>query len=88
MKDSKNADVEIALGVGATTATLLESGTIASGGFITSQVAQLGTTTGLTVFADMGAGAAGLCGVIGPFGWAIAGIGGVALIAHGIYRGM
>ncbi|KAI4445185.1 hypothetical protein C823_007692 [Eubacterium plexicaudatum ASF492] len=88
MKDSRNADVEIALGVGVTTATLLESGTIASGGFVASQIAELGATTGLTVFADMGMGAVSLCGAIGPVGLAIAGIGGIALIAHGIYRGI
>lgn len=53
MKDSRNANVETAFEVRA--ATLLESGTIASGGIIADQVAQLDATTELTVCANMGA---------------------------------
>lgn len=86
MKDSKNADTEIALGVGATSAVLLETGVIASEGFVTGMVTQLGTATGLTVLADCGTGVAALCGALGPVGWTVAGIAGFALIAHGIYR--
>lgn len=55
MKDSRNANVETAFEVGATTATLLKSGTIASGAIIADQVEQLGTTTELTVCANRGA---------------------------------
>ena len=86
MKDSKNADIETALGAGTTTAVLLEAGVIGSGGLVTGAVAELGAVTGMTVFAEMGSGAAALLGVAGPVGWAIAGIGGVALLIHGIYR--
>lgn len=86
MKDSRNADVETALGAGATTAVLLETGIIGSGGLISGAVAELGTATGMTVFANMGSGAAALLGAAGPVGWAIAGIGGIALLIHGIYR--
>lgn len=86
MKDSRNADVETALGVGTTTAVLLESGVISSGGLVTGAVAQIGSATGMTVFANIGSGAAALLGAVGPVGWTIAGIGGVALLIHGIYR--
>lgn len=86
MKDSRNADVETALGVGATTAALVETGIIESGGLITGAVAELGATTGMAVFADMASGAAAVLGAVGPVGWAIAGIGGAALLIHGIYR--
>ena len=40
----------------------------------------------MTVFANMGSGAATLLGAAGPVGWAVAGIGGMALLIHGIYR--
>lgn len=86
MKDSRNADVETALGVGATTAVLVETGIIESGGLITGAVAELGATTGMAVFSNMASGAAALLGAVGPVGWAIAGIGGAALLIHGIYR--
>ncbi len=86
MKDSRNADVETALGAGTTAAVLLETGIISSGGVVTGAIAELGATTGMTVFANMGSGAAALLGAVGPVGWAVAGIGGVALLIHGIYR--
>lgn len=86
MKDSKYADVETALGVGATTATLLEAGVIGAEGLVTGAVAQLGTATGMTALANLGSGAATFLGAIGPVGWAIASAGGVALLIHGIYR--
>jgi len=87
MKNSKNADVEIAAGVGATAAALLNAGVITSGGIVTQMIAQAGAATGLTAIAGSGATAAAFLGVIGPVGWAVAGIGGVALILHGAYRG-
>ena len=86
MKDLRNADVETALGAGATTAVLLETGIIEASGLISGAVAELGTATGMTVFANMGSGAAALLGAAGPVGWAIAGIGGITLLIHGIYR--
>lgn len=87
MKDSRYADTEIAVGVGAVTATLTETGVIASGGTVAGMVTQIGATTGMTVFANFGAGVASVCGALGPVGWIAMGIGGTALILHGIYRG-
>lgn len=86
MKDSRNADIETALGAGTTTAVLVETGIIGSSGLVSGAVAELGAATGMTVFANMGSGVAALLGAVGPVGWAIAGIGGAALLIHGIYR--
>lgn len=68
MNDSKNVDVETALSTGATAAVLLEMGIIGLGGFISGAVAELGTATGMIVFANMGAGAATLLDAAGPVG--------------------
>lgn len=87
MKNSQNADVEIAFGVGAVTTVLTEGGVIASGGIVTGMVAQAGAATGLTAIANLGSCTAAACGMLGPVGWTIIGIGGIAMIMHGIYRG-
>ena len=88
MKDSRNADVEIAFGTGIATAALVKTGTIASSGVITGMVSQLGTVTGLSAIADLGAsGAVALGGLLGPVGWLVVGGAGLALILHGAYRG-
>ncbi len=86
MKDSRNADVETAFGVGATTTVLLESGIIESGGIITGAVTQLGATTGLTAIANLGSSTAAFLSALSPVGLAVAGIGGIAMLIHGIYR--
>lgn len=87
MKNPQNADVEVAFGVGAVTTVLTEGGIITSGGVVTGMVAQMGAATGLTGIANLGSGAAAACGMLGPVGWAVIGIGGLAMIVHGIYRG-
>ena len=74
---SKNADVEIAIGVGATAAALTGAGVITSGGVVSGMVAELGAATGLSAIADIGAGIATVCGALGPVGWAAAGLAGV-----------
>lgn len=47
MKDSRNADIEIATGVGATTAALTGTGVITSGSIVSGMVAEMGAATGL-----------------------------------------
>jgi len=87
MKNPQNADVEIAFGVGAVTTVLTEGGIITSGGIVTGMVAQAGAATGMTAIANLGSCAAAACGMLGPAGWIVIGIGGAAMIIHGIYRG-
>ena len=83
-KSSFRPDVEIALGAGAVTAVGMEAGIISTGGLVAGAVADLAATTGMTVFAQMGAAAAGAVAgtVIAP----IAGIAGVGLLLHGISK--
>lgn len=87
MKDPRNADAEIAFGVGAVATVLTEGGVITSGGIVTGMVAQAGTFTGLTAIANLGSCTAAACGMLGPVGWVAIGIGGAAMIIHGFYRG-
>ncbi len=86
MKNSNNADAEIALGAGVTQAALLNAGVIAEEGLVTTFIAEAGASAGLGALTSIGEGFAAVCGILGPIGWVAAGIGGAALIIHGAYR--
>ena len=77
-------ELEIAVGAGATTGALTGAGIISSSGTVAGLVTECATGAGVMEFVTFGKGAAALIGGLGPVGLAIAGIGGVALIAHAL----
>ena len=82
-----NEDIEIAVGVGATTGALTGAGIISSSGTVAGLVTQGAAAANVAELVTLGKGAAALIGGLGPVGLAVVGIGGVALIAHGLYKG-
>lgn len=86
MKNSKHADVEVAIGLGTGAATLTSMKIIAESGLVNRTIKNVARVAGLSDIIDIGGGIAGVFMQLGTVGLIVAGTIACVTIIDGIYR--